>query len=1087
MKLDVDSLERETRISLHEKYNVLLSTKKFWNLGSHPNSSIRCAFYRFIKCCTLESGSNDVLVEHESFVVSHFIGKVFAEKSANTHSFMWDALLRVTKQYPHFWSRDTDIVFGKLYTFLKHACWGSSKISYPCMLPLICSLPLQTFDVEYGAFYNDFFQNFWAGRDKLDRSSSALFINSYFECIIYFLRQSNIEDRHLSTLFVEALPRPSLGLIQSDLGRLQDKDVAVAFSKCLLEVCSKGPEIISEITNRMDSLQERYLTAFNSFTSESGLNQEYIVILIESLVSAGKGSESIVFKEISQKFIQGCLAFLLSTKEIIPQRLELFSTILSIDGVDLPKDLVGNAVRKFQESIEFSENSSIRRSICYFLLSNHQHINCEEELQNLWNNLICWAHTKLSLAEKIGVFYDIIGIVKVRTNICVPVQIFDDFIQSVLREPEFWENQEFASIVGLFLGAPQDSSLLLESTYQDCVSNIVNTIRSCVDTCYVNLRLQKLVLPEYLLEKTLLALRYLDQIYQNMELVKVAQPFNASILHFLLIALCNPLKVSSFSRETSSKSLAESFELLKSQAFCCIDSLHLVCKKPGFDFSTMVHAFLEDWDKFIDDQTHCGNMADMIAIVIEFLEFLPNEYRHQLFLGLAKTTDFWATEKSAFFIPYPQNVALFCYQSFYFPKDFTTRVSYDREGLCSYSRRALLLLALSGDSVLQDFLKQNVWIVHQLIEFMIIAMQFRFSASGPFASEQKLHIDLFKAELDKLILKMITETEKQGMIPDFSNKTGFMSYTFQNYHGTLPVLAYAISTVASSDEFTAGINSEQLLQLYQKGNWTLLIEYLVFCFSSSRIDLYQHLYSIMRREALKTNRKAFIENSANIDHLLIFSQALFVTCDLESFETELTVTESCAEIFRWVRVQYDSLIGSGASAGVDFANLFDASSALILAVHIDLAQKNVESIPLNTSRFVTELCLYWFQQMRSADYTLKISPFLNNLIILWNVLKNAAQEDKETWFRVIDVEAEVNQILCEMFFQVGDKAAPDGHSTNMLRNHLSILVAGFEDSMIRTLLAKQDKVCQSDIDDLHAIHRQLPCSEANVYFHEINY
>lgn len=66
-----------------------------------------------------------------------------SEKDPSNHAAMWEALLSFAKAYPGCWSHLNlpKAFLPRLWSLLRHACYGSASASFPALLPLVALLP----------------------------------------------------------------------------------------------------------------------------------------------------------------------------------------------------------------------------------------------------------------------------------------------------------------------------------------------------------------------------------------------------------------------------------------------------------------------------------------------------------------------------------------------------------------------------------------------------------------------------------------------------------------------------------------------------------------------------------------------------------------------------------------------------------------------------------------------------------------------------------------------------------------------------------------------------------------------------------
>ncbi|KAI9205309.1 uncharacterized protein BJ171DRAFT_501745 [Polychytrium aggregatum] len=203
-----ETLEQEELQKCNDQYTELLDSPKVWTMLSHDLPLIRKGAYVFLKA--LSSKRPDLVQERLETISSAFLGKVFGDKDASTRAELWDALIVFTKAFPDSWilaSKKKPAV-SKLYSFLKHNAHGYVAASYPSLLALLASLPAELLSGPESTFEKDFFESFWKGLgcETMEPSKSAIFVQAYFECALYYLvRTGNTSERPLDAQFISPI------------------------------------------------------------------------------------------------------------------------------------------------------------------------------------------------------------------------------------------------------------------------------------------------------------------------------------------------------------------------------------------------------------------------------------------------------------------------------------------------------------------------------------------------------------------------------------------------------------------------------------------------------------------------------------------------------------------------------------------------------------------------------------------------------------------------------------------------------------------------------------------------------------------
>ncbi|KAF9112915.1 hypothetical protein BGX27_002580 [Mortierella sp. AM989] len=187
--LSVESLEKGSSV-----IGQLLDESKLWQFFAHPNPLVRRASYNLLRTITVKSPS--LIMERLNIVSKNFFPSAFSDKDTTAHGDLWDALLVFTKAFPESWAivAEKKPTMSLFFGFLKSAGYGSTTVTYRSILPLIASWSDESVLGKNGTgfpFVKDFFEYFWKGLEssnmEKETGSTALFIEAYVECIVYFI------------------------------------------------------------------------------------------------------------------------------------------------------------------------------------------------------------------------------------------------------------------------------------------------------------------------------------------------------------------------------------------------------------------------------------------------------------------------------------------------------------------------------------------------------------------------------------------------------------------------------------------------------------------------------------------------------------------------------------------------------------------------------------------------------------------------------------------------------------------------------------------------------------------------------------
>ncbi|KAL4857852.1 3-hydroxyisobutyryl-CoA hydrolase [Chlorella vulgaris] len=117
-----------------------------------------------------------------------------ADKEAGNHEAMWGMLLAYVRALPDCWDHVNmqKAFLPRLTAFLRHACYGSPRVSYPALLPLLSLLPQEVLGPRPTLFVS-LLDSLWqglaalaggtaAGSSKQAREAAAA---AYLDCLLY--------------------------------------------------------------------------------------------------------------------------------------------------------------------------------------------------------------------------------------------------------------------------------------------------------------------------------------------------------------------------------------------------------------------------------------------------------------------------------------------------------------------------------------------------------------------------------------------------------------------------------------------------------------------------------------------------------------------------------------------------------------------------------------------------------------------------------------------------------------------------------------------------------------------------------------
>lgn len=163
---------------------VALRHRFFAPCLKHASHVVRGAAYQTLRA--LCESARVQVSENLSAVAPLILGSL-TEREPAVHRAMWDMLLSFVRYFPGGWElvNVRKAVLPGLWGLLRHACYGSAEISYPCLLVLVSLLPSGV--VGTGpAFWGELFGAIWGGREAcVAEVEWQALLRAWRECLVY--------------------------------------------------------------------------------------------------------------------------------------------------------------------------------------------------------------------------------------------------------------------------------------------------------------------------------------------------------------------------------------------------------------------------------------------------------------------------------------------------------------------------------------------------------------------------------------------------------------------------------------------------------------------------------------------------------------------------------------------------------------------------------------------------------------------------------------------------------------------------------------------------------------------------------------
>ncbi|KAJ3077312.1 listerin E3 ubiquitin protein ligase 1 [Podochytrium sp. JEL0797] len=330
--------------ALTADFDPLLDDPKFWATACSPHAPIRRAFYSLLK--TLASVSPSPLANRLTPLKTSFLNECFTDKDASTHDALWDAVLTITRHFPHVWTREDVSAkkgalgparFGK---YLENGCYGSGSASWPALLAFVAHLPKEVV-VEEGAagFRTRFLDSVWKGVGSVHVTpgNAGVFVKSIQECSLFLALKYGdavVSTDAGDTDFLKVAPVTLVRLTEALLFpflnadarfKLAPSDLESAVSGYISKLCSTSTfsTTYSERLSKSlcDSVSDSFATAkrFDGLSALSvddyGVFSERAAALVTNLATAADGGKSPALKQKADELLE---KLILKSMERIP-------------------------------------------------------------------------------------------------------------------------------------------------------------------------------------------------------------------------------------------------------------------------------------------------------------------------------------------------------------------------------------------------------------------------------------------------------------------------------------------------------------------------------------------------------------------------------------------------------------------------------------------------------------------------------------------------------------------------------------------------------------------------------------------------
>ncbi|XP_052185068.1 E3 ubiquitin-protein ligase listerin isoform X2 [Diospyros lotus] len=197
-KPSFDSIAAETKRTSRARATAIAFAEKLFSVHKYfldflksPTPAIRSATYSVLRSF-IKNIPHAFSEGNMKTLATEVLGS-FQEKDPACHQAMWDMILLFSKRFPEGWTTINvqKAMLHKFWHFLRNGCFGSQQISYPALVPFLNAIPPKAVVGE--KFIFEFFQNFWAGRNRsLSLNADRLaFFQACRDCFIWALQNAS--------------------------------------------------------------------------------------------------------------------------------------------------------------------------------------------------------------------------------------------------------------------------------------------------------------------------------------------------------------------------------------------------------------------------------------------------------------------------------------------------------------------------------------------------------------------------------------------------------------------------------------------------------------------------------------------------------------------------------------------------------------------------------------------------------------------------------------------------------------------------------------------------------------------------------
>ncbi|KAJ3323561.1 listerin E3 ubiquitin protein ligase 1 [Boothiomyces sp. JEL0866] len=1042
----IQNLSYEKRIN---SFATVLSSKTFWTFSSHISSHVRGAMYRLVS--TLTRKGQDVIENFKDLIASQFLAKVFNDKESVAYSYMWEAILLLSKNYPDMWilASAKKPILPKVLQFLKSGTHGSGKLSYPCLLPLIGHIPNELL-TESPDFYTEFFLSFWTGHNMIDRNSSESFAEAYYECLRFVLRKDQVgKEKELMTKY---LFLPLEGLLHGKSGKILYEDVLVAFLKVFkslwFSLKDEEQDLIKIYTIGM--LEQ----VINPRVETNELQAANVSLgdFLNRLQSSADTESLLEFSKYINNSLINIIVYLLQTcedAEKVEKLLHLLCVIIPIGKItDDNIDILLN----FAKESQFIDNDrytllGIQAILETILKASSGNLS---RVKNVWADLL----EKLSSKNDLKLFNFVLERFKTADLPSLYSTVLENQLRAILESAGLIGEIETKFVVDLIWNADYFLSESVILNFYNSLTDFIILGRSKLmkfDTESIEL------VPNEIL-KLLFGLQVISELSK-----KACSQFSGIIFELTELSHCKPLSVAEITWRPNLPPGASEFtifESIYSEANTCISNLLV---QSNSYVAPYVPKLITRWLEESFTENYCASASDCVSIFKTLFKFVNQHDFIKVVQLMLDSKENWTDPFVQFIQFYDDSVELQnnLHSWRISNQSIEPNIIYDFDGLSSYAKRGIIYCTLLKDETIRKHVHEP-WILLELERIKQICIYTRYTPHSLFNANSPIQSDHLVRDIEELLDHTLRDIDEntiellQLQLEKKENKIG----------GNIVLQAFASGyEVVEQANYDMKISNCEIFS-------SLLSRYLEINPQPSLV-LVRLLHSIIETAdavlvsagltAIVPCIKSHLELSTIFEKLLKTVLAIKKS-DIESKESRKNITllfhflfpngvaleesffneQNQKAFMRWVRTLFDAYIAQPVDHKLEQSSesvLIHAHITAILTFFINEITREAYDLGINMNRFVVDLVGYFFRQFKQSEITPAIGCHLYHSIALWEALKTAYEEDEDSWVKVGDVQNQIEHILLSLFIETGhpDKVKVSGFP--ILQSKLSLHIS----------------------------------------------